>query len=219
MLTSVLQGTSKKVSDLEPVSSVESSEISHYWSSDVDASFTPMGSSTKSVNSTMAEEDTTLYISFKECEAAALSCIDSGNWVSFTRIILRCPSLYSLRLGVLYAAKLKWFESLRKFLLAIQTSYSPIDKSDDLREHILYREYFRQEKANFYSSLTSETFLEEFALLKAAADGSAQAVRILVEFISPDFGDMFKKPFLHYIYMNKDKESRTKLPPSRTPEY
>ena len=83
----------------------------------------------------------------------------------------------------------------------------------------MYREYFRQEKANFYSSLTSETFLEEFALLKAAADGSAQAVRILVEFISPDFGDIFKKPFLTLYIHEQGQGIKTKLPPSRTPEY
>ena len=138
----------------------------------------------------------------------ALLHINAGRRISFTRMIMQSPSLYTLRLGALYAAKMNWCDALKSFLSEIQGSRSPVDKSDNIREHCLYREYFRQDKANFYSCLTSKTFLEEFALLKAAVEGSVEVVHILVEFLGPNFGDMFDKPFLEYVYMNKDKESR-----------
>ena len=209
MSTPVRQRASKKVSALKLVPRAKSQKPSHYVSGDIDASyFTPIGSPNVSLNSTMVESDVYAYITFKECEEDALLAIEAERQGSFSRIIMQSPSLYTLRLGALYAAKMNWCGALKRFVLEIQRSRSPVDKSDSLREHRLYREYFRQDKANFYSCLTSKTFLEEFALLKAAVEGFVKAVHILVEFLGPNFGDMFDKPFLEYVYMNKDKESR-----------
>ena len=209
MSTPVRQRASKKVSALKLVPRAKSPKPSRYVSGDVDAShFTPMGPSNVSLNSTMLESDVYAYITFKECEEDALLAIEAGRQRSFTRIIMQSPSLYTFRLGDLYAAKMNWCDALKSFLSEIQSSRSPVDKSDNLREHRLYREYFRQDKADFYSCLTSPTFLEEFALLKAAVEGSVEVVHLLVEFIGPNFGDMFDKPFMEYVYMNKDRESR-----------
>ena len=209
MSTPVRQRASKKVSALKLVPKAKSPKPSRYVSGDVDASwFTPMGSPNVSLNSTMFESDVYTYTTFKECEEDALLAIEAGRQGSFSRIIMQSPSLYTLRLGALYAAKMNWCRALKRFISEIQRSRSPVDKSNSLREHRLYREYFRHDKANFYSCLTSKTFLEEFALLKAAVEGFIKAVHILVEFLGPNFGDMFDKPFLEYVYMNKDKESR-----------
>ena len=70
-------------------------------------------------------------------------------------------------------------------------------------------DYFKKYSGcGFSSNLTSETSYEELAFMKAVIDGFVQAVHIFIEFLDPNFGDMFDRPFLNYVYMNKDEASR-----------
>ena len=166
-------------------------------------------SSTDSVSGKMVDEVAKTYTSVKECEDAALSEIAAGNQISFTRILLQSPSPYSFTLGVLSAAKLNWCDALKSFLSALQNSCPRDPKVDISNEHPMFTAYIRKYSGcGFSSNLSSKTSLEELALMKAAIDGFAQAVQILVEFIDPNFGDMFAEPFLRYVYKNQDEASR-----------
>ena len=167
------------------------------------------GSSVESMTSAMLETDKKEYITFDECERDALVAVNTSNQDSFFRIVLQSPSPYSYRLGVLFAAKLNWCTALRSLLLATQTSpNTPTDKSDILSDHPLFTEYFRQNDCNFSTDSSSKTFLEEFALLRAATEGFSQVVRVLVEFIDPNFYASSVIPSLGFVYMNKDEASR-----------
>ena len=152
-----------------------------------------------------------VHASFKECEHDALAAIEAGDQDLFSQRILQSPSPYSCSLGVLFAAKLNWCTALKGLLLAIQASLStPIDEFDILYDHPLFDEYFRRDGQGFIPNSTRNTFLEELALLIAVADGSPQAMRILVEFLGPNLDDAYGRPFLSFVYMNEDKASRRK---------
>ena len=169
------------------------------------------GSSVESVSSVMLEGGTKAYTSFEECENDALRAVNAGRQGTFSRIVLQSPSPHSFRLGILFAAKLNWCNALRSLLLAAQAARSiTVDESDVMNTHPLFDEYFRQDKHVFSPNLASETALEEFALLAAVIDGSSEAVRVLAEFIGPNFADLFGKPFLSFVYLNQDKASRRK---------
>ena len=59
-------------------------------------------------------------------------------------------------------------------------------------------DYFKKYSGcGFSSNLTSETSYEELAFMKAVIDGFVQAVHIFIEFLDPNFGDMFDRPFLN----------------------
>ena len=154
---------------------------------------------------------TKVCASFKECEDDALAAIEAGDQDLFSQRILQSPSPYSCSLGVLFAARLNWCTALRSLLLASQASLStPIDEFDILYDHPLFDEYFRRDSHGFVPNSTRNTFLEELALLTAAADGSPQVMRILVEFLGPNLDDAYGRPFLSFVYMNEDKASRRK---------
>jgi hypothetical protein len=152
----------------------------------------------------------TLYLDYKECEEDALGAMKVKNKESFTNIILRSPSPYSLKLGVLYAAKLNWCDALSLLLSEIKTTRLPVAESDVLREHPMHIDYFQKDQSNFAPNLVSKTPLEELAMMKAAVEGFVQVVEILTNFIGPNFGDIVCKPFLRYVYKNKDETSRRK---------
>ena len=68
------------------------------------------------------------YTSYDECEGDALLAVEAGLQEMFARTVLQSPSSYSLRLGVLFAAKLKWYDALRTFLAKIP--HSPLPDPD-----------------------------------------------------------------------------------------
>ena len=168
-------------------------------------------SSVESVSSAMLGEKGKRYTTFMECENDAILAMDAGRQGSFSRIVLQSPSPHSFILGVLFAAKLNWCNALRSLLLATRASPKPtVDESDIISRHPLFIRYFQQDGHDFSSNAYSETTFEEHALLIAAFYGSSRVVQVLVEFIHPNFKDMVWRPFLSYVYMNKDKASRRK---------
>lgn len=46
--------------------------------------------------------------------------------------------------------------------------------------------------------------------MEAIVKGSTQVVRVLAELIDPNVGDMFGKPLMEFVYMNRDTMSRRK---------
>ena len=160
----------------------------------------------------MLDGNTRTHTCYEECEDAALRAINTGDQDLFCQIILQSPSPYSFRLGVLYTAQLSWCDALTNFLLMIQTSPCPPndDKSDILSKHSLYNIYFERSTFDFCSAMYSKSRYEELALMEAIVKGSTQVVRVLAEFIDPNFDDMFGKPFMDFVYLNKDKTSRRK---------
>lgn len=210
MPSPIRQRTSKRISELRPVPLNRAPRLS--WNVDVDVGpsvVTPSESSTASMNDKIPEADMKTHASSEECESAALLAIKYGRQNSFSRIILQSPSLYSLKLGVLYAAKLNWCDALKSLLTAIQASNIPFDSYNISGEHPMFDDYFRKYSGcGFSSSLTSNTSREELAFMKAAIDGFVQVVHIFVKFIDPNFRDMFDRPFLLYVYKNKDEASR-----------
>jgi hypothetical protein len=160
----------------------------------------------------MLEGDAGTYATFEACEKDAISAIKSNDQAAFSHIILQSPSPWSSRLGVLFAAQLNWCDALRALLQECQTFQFPPNKDemDSLRSHPLVNAYFRQEDFHHGSNVHSKSLYEERAFLKAVARGSYQVVRVFLEFIDPNFGDMFDKPLIEYIYFNKDKGTRLK---------
>lgn len=210
MLSPIKRRVSGKVPNLKRASHARMPTSSQHIPTDAKIPFTvPLESPTKSLNSTVLKADTKPYTSFKECEDAALSEIAAGCQTSFTHILLQSPSPYSFKLGVLYAAKLNWCDALKNLLTVIQALCPPNDKLETRKEHPMFIDYFKKYSGcDFTSKWTNKAYLEELALAKAVTDGFTQVVHIFLEFIDPNFGDLFETPFLFYVYENKDEASR-----------
>lgn len=209
MLSPVTQRTSTIVSYPIPVSPVKAPELALYGSEDVEIPIISHPSSTEPESGKMVEKVVQTYTSFEECEEDALLAIEAGRQDSFTRICLQSPSPWTFKLGVLFAAKLKWCDALKIFITAVRSSCPPDDETDLLNDHPLYGSYFQQYVGRgSCSHWDGPRYLEELALLTAGVDGATKIVRILITFINPNFYAMNEHPFLGYVYMNKDETSR-----------
>ena len=210
MSSRVRQSSNKRTSRTQQLSRAKAAKLSKRASRATSPTIVSSpGSSAESANTAVLGAEYETFTSHQRCEEAALLAVKTQNEISFARIVLGSPSPYSLKLGVLYAAKFNWCQALHALLPEIQASHFRPEEIDSLGEHPMFNDYFEKYSGcGFSSNLKSETTFEELAFMKTVIDGYVDAVNVFLQFIDPNFGDMFGRPFLSYVYKNKNEASR-----------